>query len=303
MYLKIKVSHLVVGVLLLSSVLWVGIALAGSPDSTGEPSTTSSYSLEDVYQRLDAGAAGSSDVFTEPSTAPGTGTMHTINEIMAVAPAVDNTNGAARDDVVAGKTYWGLRNGAWGLQTGEGVAAPIPKTGQTIPHTTGDDGDLQMGVAWPTPRFITGTTGVVTDTLTGLIWLENSHCAQDYEDWSDALLNYIYHLNADGTMNTHDCGDTSNGGTHQTDWRLPNVRELQSLVHYGFYNPPLPNTAGTGQYSQGDPFIGVQPLCYWTSTGRAAATPYAWSVNMDSGALEAKLKTSTCAVWAVRGGQ
>ena len=303
MYLKIKVSHLVIGVVLLGSVLWAGIALAGSPDSTGEPSATSSYSLEDLYQRLNTGAAGSSDVFAEPSTAPGTGTMHTINQMMAIAPAVDNTNGATSDDVVAGATYWGLRDDAWGLQIGERAAAPVPKTGQTVPHTTGDDGDLQMGVTWPAPRFITGTTGVVTDTLTGLIWLENAHCAKNTRAWSTALLSDIYHLNTLGTMNGHDCGDTSNGGTHQTDWRLPNVQELQSLVHYGYFNEALPNTAGTGQYSHGDPFINVQPYYYWTSTGRASNTSYAWRVDMISGAVEASLKTNIYDVWPVRGGQ
>jgi hypothetical protein len=32
-------------------------------------------------------------------------------------------------------------------------AAPVPKTGQTISYGTRDDGALQKGVAWPTPRF------------------------------------------------------------------------------------------------------------------------------------------------------
>jgi hypothetical protein len=29
----------------------------------------------------------------------------------------------------------------------------VPKTGQTTSYATGDDGDLEKGVAWPNPRF------------------------------------------------------------------------------------------------------------------------------------------------------
>jgi hypothetical protein len=35
-----------------------------------------------------------------------------------------------------------------------------------------------------------------------------------------------------GTMNSNNCLDTSNAGNHQTDWRLPNIRELLSLLDF-----------------------------------------------------------------------
>ena len=91
---------------------------AGSPDSPGPPESTSSYTLADLYNRLSAGTTGSQSTFTEPSTAPGTGTMHTLNEIMAVAPVLDNTNGATSTYVLNGQTYWGLTSGEWGTSTG-----------------------------------------------------------------------------------------------------------------------------------------------------------------------------------------
>ena len=295
---KVVIIGVVVGILLFSA----AVVLAGGLEPPSGPSDAASQmvTLEQIYDRLDTGAASAKmTTFTEPATGPGTGTMHTLDDIMDLAPEVDDANGATATDVVSGTTFWGLRSDGWGLITGilpsSGVVTItlIPKTGQTTPIYTNDDGHLQKGAAWPVPRFITGTTGVVTDTLTGLIWLENAHCAQNSSTWLDVMQYDIPDLNSYGTMNGKPCGDTSNGGVHQTDWRLPNVRELQSLLHYGVYNPALPNTAGTGQVAQEDPFIGVQPYNYWTSTTRAEKNDEAWNVDLTDGASSAALKTET----------
>jgi len=110
--------------------IFPGNAVAGNPDSTTPPNSTFSLSLEDLYLRLMTGANGTSTTFTEPNTAPGTGTMHTIDEIMAAAPAADNTSGARPEAVLIGQTFWGLRtDGTWGLQTG------------TLDPTLDSDGD------------------------------------------------------------------------------------------------------------------------------------------------------------------
>jgi hypothetical protein len=101
----------------------IGVVFAalGTTDSPGPPDdpASASYTLEDLYNRLTTGAAGSQTTFTEPSSGPGTGTMHTLNEIMAEAPTQDNTNGVRPEEVLQGRTFWGLRtDGTWGLQTG-----------------------------------------------------------------------------------------------------------------------------------------------------------------------------------------
>ena len=144
--------------------------------------------------------------------------------------------------------------------------APVEKTGQTTPSVAGDDGDLQKGVAWPNPRFTDNGDGTVKDNLTGLIWLKNANC-DGTKTWADALP-YCNNL-ANGT-----CGLTD--GSVAGDWRLPNVKELQSLIHYGVYDPALPNTAGTGQWSEGDPFTNVQSDYYWSSNTYAGITSSAW---------------------------
>ena len=256
---------------------------AGSLEPPGPPESTFSYSLEDIYNRLDTGAAGTQSTFAEPATGPGTGTMHTLNEIMDIAPAVDDANGATPADVLADKTSWGLTSGQWGQITGT-LYAPVPKTGQTTPEAAGDDGDLQMGVAWPTPRFITSTTGIVTDTLTGLIWLKNANCFGGLT-WAQALTDA-------NTLNSGECGLSD--GSVEGDWRLPNVRELQSLIDYGRYTPALPS---------GHPFTGVQSIFYWSSTSFADGVSSAWCVALPYGHVLAYDKTDTYYVWPVRGGQ
>ncbi len=124
--ISLIVASLVVALLALGSALMV---LAGSTDSPGEPGDTYSYTLEDVYDCLNTGVAGTPITFTEPISGPTVSTGHTLSETMAIAPAVDDTNGAGLRDVQAGMTYWGLTSSDWGLQTGKGTG--VPMTGQT----------------------------------------------------------------------------------------------------------------------------------------------------------------------------
>ena len=170
--------------------------------------------------------------------------------------------------------------------------APVEKTGQTTIYAAGDDGDLEKGVIWPSPRFTNNGNGTVTDNLTGLIWLKNANC-DETKMWANALT-YCNNL-ASGSCGLSD-------GSSAGDWRLPNVKELQSLIHYGVHSPALPNTAGTGQWSEGDPFTNVQSY-YWSSTTYASNTTYARYVNMHDGNVLASGKSSYGRyVWPVRGG-
>jgi hypothetical protein len=283
--------------------------LAGNIDSPADLAnlTSAMYTLEDIYQRLVNGTAGSKSAgFDEPAGGPAS-TGHTLDDVMAAAPEVDATNGAATSDVASGKTFWGLTSGEWGLQTGTGTIAtfpaPVPKTGQTTSYTTGDDGDLEKGVAWPSPRFTDNSDGTVTDNLTGLIWLKNANVGASNTPWATAFT-WVNELNASGTMNGNNAGDISNSGSHQTDWRLPNLQELLSLIDYGFDTPALSNTAGTGQWVSDDPFTGVVLGNYWSSSTYVDSPTYAWHVSFSYGQSAAGHKTGLSDfVWPVRGGQ
>ena len=165
------------------------------------------------------------------------------------------------------------------------VASGVPKTGQTTSYATGDDGDLQKGVEWPVPRFTDNGDGTVTDNLTGLIWLQNADCF-NRRNWSQAFT-------AANTLNSGECG--LNDGSGEGAWRLPNVKELQSLIDFGALNLALPS---------GHLFFGVQSSDYWSSTTIAYSTSRAWYVNMRHGTVDDGDKANgTYFVWPVRGGQ
>ncbi|MDH4161174.1 MAG: DUF1566 domain-containing protein [Nitrospirota bacterium] len=177
--------------------------------------------------------------------------------------------------------------------------ADIPKTGQTKCYNTagaeiacantGQDGDKLAGVAWPTPRFTVGTgaeVDCVTDNLTGLMWVKAPDPTG--RTWQEAL-DYADGLDL--------CG--------HTDWRLPNVNELESLLHAEYTNTTLCGGAGCSDNAawlntQG--FSNVQAHYYWSSSTYAADTTLAWLVHMVFGGVYSDDKTSIFNVWPVRAG-
>jgi len=173
------------------------------------------------------------------------------------------------------------------------ISAPVPKTGQTTSVVIGDDGNLKFGVTWSDPRFTENYTcgweedavpdGTFTDKLTGLIWTKDAQTILGPMSWFDAITacnNLIYPEIPD---------------EEYEDWRLPNIRELQSLIDYGQNNPALPS---------GHPFDNIQSSYYWSSTAYMDGTDKAWVVNPKDGSISLANKTTdTFYVWPVRGGQ
>jgi Protein of unknown function (DUF1566) len=256
-------------------------AMAGSLDSPAGPTEASSamYKLEDVYNRANDGTAGTkrTTTFGEPASGPANTTAHTLNQ------AYDLVSERSRP-----------------AKTGQILCYNSSNSAITCDSTTaGQDGATLKGVTWPSTRF-TASNGTVTDNLTGLIWLQNANVlgtsvpGDGDVNWALAM-SYVVELNTSGTMNAFSAGDTSKtGNTHQIDWRLPNLRELQSLIDYANSAPALPT---------GHLFTAVQSELYWSSTTLAPNTARAWRVFLDSGAVDFDLKTFTRYVWPVRGGQ
>jgi hypothetical protein len=167
----------------------------------------------------------------------------------------------------------------------------IPRTGETTSDATGDDGNLQKGIAWPTPRFADNGDGTVTDNLTGLIWITDANC-YGQTNWYTAL-------SLSNALASGSCGLTD--GSSAGDWRLPNMNEQLSLIHWAVYDPGIPDTAGTGKWSVGDPFTNIVSDNYWTSTTNPSATQRARTVRLYDGTIAGAHKTDTVRYfWPVR---
>jgi formylglycine-generating enzyme required for sulfatase activity len=109
--MKIKLTLLTI------SILPIATYAFGPSGPPGDPSTAM-YSISDVCQRLESGAAGEKRVFSDPTSVPGTTRFCNLNELMDKAPVIDDSNGAVPGHVIAGRTYWGLVNGNWGTRNG-----------------------------------------------------------------------------------------------------------------------------------------------------------------------------------------
>ncbi len=200
----------------------------------------------------------------------------------------------------------------WLVRGGEATSpAPVFQTGQTKSLYPGDDGDLQQGVAWPDPRFTDNGDGSVTDNLTGLVWLKDADCRDTVSDVSrnKGFLTWDEALSWSRNLASGNCGLSD--GSVAGDWRMPNREELESLIDFGNFSPALPDTRGTGQWSQGEPFDNVQNAFYWSSSTDYKA-PYgqngvahfrgAWVVYMLSASVGSSKKTNVAFVLPVRGG-
>jgi hypothetical protein len=153
---------------------------------------------------------------------------------------------------------------------------------------TGEDGETQAGLEGPTPRFTDNGDGTVTDNLTGLMWLQDANCPGGTVGWQ-AALDWV------GSFNTTTVACTNYAAMTFTDWRLPNVREVLSLVDFGEVGPALP---------AGHPFENVQSSFYWSSSTAVNDPANAWTINFGTGdsGIGGDKDGFSDYVWAVRGG-
>ena len=174
------------------------------------------------------------------------------------------------------------------------VAQParVPQTGQAICYNslgnpidctgTGQDGDIQAGVTVHGPRFTDQHNGTVRDSLTGLIWLKQGNCFE-FVTWDQAL-------SEANTLVSGRCGLSD--GSVAGDWRLPNLKELMSLIDYAF-----PQGTNAPEVFADIGFV------YWTSTTLVFDPDQAW-IGILQGDYRGIGKALIAGlVWPVRGGQ
>lgn len=125
-------------------------------------------------------------------------------------------------------------------------------------------------ITTPTSRFIDNGDGVVTDTKTNLMWQKCSY-GQSGNDcstgatiplpWKESL-QYVESLN------------NSSGFAGHVDWRLPNAKELSSLLERSCFIPAInlavfPNVdSSNGSFWSSTPYINPNsPSIYALSVG------------------------------------
>jgi hypothetical protein len=201
-------------------------------------------------------------------------------------PPCQDINGDGRSDVSDAVYFlnWRFLSGPEPeCPDGNGPSTGLPDTGQTLCYDTdgneipcdsetcpGQDGYYATGCLME-GRFIDNGDGTVTDICTGLMWQKDTGNDGDTVKWCPALF-YCENLNLGG----HD------------DWRLPNIRELHSIVDYGRGYPAI------------DPVFDASSSFYWSSTSGAKGPDVAWSVDFEGGDVSDGFGGSSQLVRAVR---
>ncbi|MFA6466080.1 MAG: DUF1566 domain-containing protein, partial [Desulfurivibrionaceae bacterium] len=95
--------------------------------------------------------------------------------------------------------------------------------GAVIPcRNSGQDGEFRLGLPWPQPRFSLENETVL-DHLTGFTWARDANLGVFPMPWQEALA-FITGMNRRKWAGFD-------------DWRLPNRRELRSLMSYQTKKP------------------------------------------------------------------
>ncbi|MGH7322075.1 MAG: DUF1566 domain-containing protein [Candidatus Rokuibacteriota bacterium] len=150
----------------------------------------------------------------------------------------------------------------------------------------------------PGPRRVPARgDGTITDNNTGLMWEKKSddgsiHDKDTTYTWPNAFDVHIAALNTAPCFADH------------CDWRVPNVKELQSIVNYQNVNPSVSPAFNTGCVA-----TCAVTACsctaassYWSSSTVAGNPAIAWNVDFGDGFVNASFKGNTNVVRAVRGG-
>lgn len=122
-------------------------------------------------------------------------------------------------------------------------------------------------------RLTKNGDGTVTDNITGLIWEQKPNPISKV--WEQALI-YAENLSLAG----------------KTDWRLPNIKELQSLNDYRIGGPSIDQFI----------FTGILTNTYWSSTSLPNLNTKAWYLSTEFGLTSYGDKTYENYFICVRGG-
>jgi hypothetical protein len=138
----------------------------------------------------------------------------------------------------------------------------------------------------PDNRYTDLGDGSVKDLHTGLQWMR---CSLG-QTWNGTTCNgSVTTQTWQGALIAAENHDFAN----QTDWRLPNIKELNSIVDSSCYNLSINQNI----------FPSAVNSDYWSATHGSENVNYAWYVNFGNGVVDLNLKNDDFNVRLVRAGQ
>lgn len=137
----------------------------------------------------------------------------------------------------------------------------------------------------PASRFVIRSDGTVTDNSTGLIW---KRCS---EGLSGAKCE-------DGTVKTYNWKEAKNAAetskfAGRQDWRLPTIKELDTIVEYQCSMPAINQTV----------FPATPALNFWSSSLYSGYPNGAWNLNFNDGVRDSCSMNYSLYVRLVRSGK
>jgi hypothetical protein len=157
---------------------------------------------------------------------------------------------------------------------------------------------LGTGATCDQNRFVdTSFSQTVTDNLTGLEWEKKNDLGgvndkDNVYGWDAASSTFL--SDEQGLNFLNNCVSSHFCYANECDWRLPTVRELQTILSEEF-----PCTASPCIDGMFGPTVADD---YWSSTTLGDNPTYAWGVFFGTGEVSYGVKTLNNSVRAVRGG-
>ena len=209
------------------------------------------------------------------------------------------------------------------------VRQALPATGQTTSYEAADDGAVKAGGAL---SYTDNGDGTVTDNNTKLMWEKKDDDSGDslhyYGDdnypWTGTCQDNstVCGTDADCSLVSGTAKCTAGNGTQytifqwvaqlnavafagHTDWRIPNVKELENILDYGTSQPAVVNTAFNNSCTSGCTVTScscTSTAFTWSSTTSAGISYDAFGVDFGQGLVFNNGKTNGGSVRAVRGG-
>ncbi len=207
-----------------------------------------------------------------------------INDTYFVQPLGNTTLGEREIDAQTwsstkylGKTFVNDET-IFGVNFVDGRIKGYPKYKKLLTSTTPNKMYFRMvrgNALYGINEFVNNNNGTISDKATGLMWQQADDGVA--RDWQTAL-SYAENLTLGG----------------YSDWRLPNAKELQSIVDYtrcpSVTNSPAINAMFSTTSITDPDGVGGQYPCFWTSSPHQdGMNPYATAVYIAFGKAQGKM--------------